>query len=101
MHRGLHWAMFAIIAGSSVAQAQTPVIDPNRIYNAASFAPTTQQPVAQGSMVSVFGTNFATGNAINDKVPFPISLGGVSLAFNNVLAPVSLVVHDPVNGDQI
>ena len=101
MLRALHLAMFAAVAVSTIAQAQTPVIDPNRIYNAASFAPTTQQPVAQGSMVSIFGTNFATGNAINDKVPFPISLGGVSVSFNNVLAPVSLVVHDPVNGDQI
>ena len=87
--------------GALAVRAQNPVIDPNRIYNSASFAATTQQPVAQGSLVSIFGSNFSPVNVVNDAIPFPMSLGNISVAFDGVIAPISLVVHDPVNGDQV
>ena len=103
MHRVIGNALPAILLLFSVsaARAQTPIIDPNRIYNSASFTATTQQPVAQGSLVSIFGSNFASTNAVDTTIPLPISLGGLSVSFNGIVAPVSLVVHDPVNGDQV
>ena len=90
-----------LVSGVIVAYAQTPAIDPSRIYNSASFAATTQQPVAQGSLVSIFGTNFAQSTTLNDAIPFPSSLGNVSVELNGAAVPISLVLHDPVNGDQV
>jgi uncharacterized protein (TIGR03437 family) len=103
MHRvtGIVLSSILVLFISYAALAQTPVIDPNRIYNSASFTPTTQQPVAQGSLLTIFGSNFASTNSVNSTIPFPLSLGGLSVSVNGVIAPVSLVVHDPVNGDQV
>jgi uncharacterized protein (TIGR03437 family) len=69
------------------------------VLNAASFA--TNQGVAPGSLVSIFGTNLASSLAQADSIPLSTSLGSVSVMFNNTAAPLLFVSHDPVNGDQI
>jgi uncharacterized protein (TIGR03437 family) len=69
------------------------------VLNAASFA--TNQGVAPGSLVSIFGTNLAGNLAQADSIPLSTSLGNVSVTFNNTAAPMLFVNHDPVNGDQI
>ncbi|HEY2015350.1 MAG TPA: hypothetical protein VGH38_17720, partial [Bryobacteraceae bacterium] len=80
--------------------AQPPTIDLTRgALNSASFSP--GQAVAPGSLVSIFGTNFATANTTASSIPLPTSLANVSVTFNGVAAPLSGVFHDPVNGDQI
>jgi uncharacterized protein (TIGR03437 family) len=82
------------------AATSVPTIDPNRAaLNSASFS--SGKPVAPGSLVSIFGTNFASGNTLATSIPLPASLANVSITFNGVAAPVSGVFHDPVNGDQI
>jgi uncharacterized protein (TIGR03437 family) len=82
-----------------MAFCQTPVVAPGGVLNAASFA--TNQGVAPGSLVSVFGTNLAGGLAQADSIPLSTSLGNVTVMFNNIPAPLLFVNHDPVNGDQI
>ncbi len=80
--------LFVIVAAAS---AQTPSIDPGKIYNSASFA--TGQPVAPGSLVSIFGTNFATGITQADSVPLSTNLANVEVTFNGVKAPLAGVFH--------
>jgi len=88
-----------IFAGAVTAFAQTPVVASGGVLNAASFA--LNQGVAPGSLVSIFGTNLATSLAAADTIPLSLSLGNVSVTFDNIPAPMLFVNHDPVNGDQI
>jgi uncharacterized protein (TIGR03437 family) len=87
------------LAGAASALAQQPVVPAGAVLNAASFA--TNQGVAPGSLVSIFGTNLASSLAQADSIPLSTSLGSVSVTFNNTAAPLLFVNHDPVNGDQI
>lgn len=88
-----------ILAAATVVTAQTPVVAQGGVLNAASFA--TNQGVAPGSLVSIFGTNLAGSLALADSIPLSTSLGNVTVKFNNIPAPLLFVSHDPVNGDQI
>jgi uncharacterized protein (TIGR03437 family) len=78
---------------SCMAFAQTPSIADGGVMNAASLA--QGQPVTVGSLVSIFGSNFASGIAQGDTIPLSTSLGGVSVQFDNgnttMSAPVKLV----------
>jgi len=87
------------LACAATVFAQTPVVASGGVLNAASFA--TNQGVAPGSLVSIFGTNLATSLAQADTIPLSTSLGAVTVMFNNIPAPLLFVNHDPVNGDQI
>ncbi len=82
-----------------VAFSQTPVVAPGGVLNAASFA--TNQAVAPGSLVSIFGSNLAASLAQADSIPLSSSLGNVSVTFNNIAAPLLFVYHNAANGDQI
>jgi uncharacterized protein (TIGR03437 family) len=84
---GLAFLVFGIV----IANAQTPAIDPGRIYNSASFA--ANQPVAPGSLVSIFGTNFASGITQAESVPLSTNLANVTVTFNGVAAPLAGVFH--------
>jgi uncharacterized protein (TIGR03437 family) len=67
--------------------------------NAASFA--TNQGVAPGSLISIFGTNLATSLASADTIPLSTALGNVSVMIDNIPAPLLFVSHSATNGDQI
>jgi len=86
--------------GAIVASAQTPAIDPNRAsLNSASFI--SGQPVAPGSLVSIFGTNLASSTATASSVPFSTTLTDVKVTFNGIPAAISGTFPDPKNGDQL
>ena len=80
-----------LLLGAAVASAQTPAIDPGRIYNSASFA--TGQPVAPGSLVSIFGSNFASGITQAKSVPLSTNLANVTVTFDGIAAPLAGVFH--------
>ncbi len=82
----------------AAASAQTPAIDNQGIYNSASFA--KGQAVAPGSLVSIFGSNFASDNTSAQSVPLSTSLANVTVTFNNVAAPIAGVFHSSAS-DQI
>jgi uncharacterized protein (TIGR03437 family) len=72
-----------------------PSIVTGGVLNAASFAKGSDglgTPVAPGSLVSIFATNFGTDQADASIVPFPMSLGGVTAAFSSVSAPLRDVI---------
>ena len=80
--------------------AQTPVIVDNGVVNAASFA--AAQAVAPGSLVSIFGDNLASTLASASSVPFSTELGGVSVTFNGVPAPIrNTIPGSPTSRSQI
>ena len=74
---------------------QKPIVAEGGAFNAASFA--RAQPVAPGSLVSIFGTGLAPSLAIADSVPLATSLAGVSVTFNNIAAPLQFVSPQQIN----
>lgn len=65
------------------------------IYSSA----TTIQPT---SWISIYGANLGSATTVwNGTLPIPASLGGTSVTINGKPALLWVVVHDPVNGDQI
>jgi len=87
---GLLWGATAVL------NAQAPAIDPARtVENGASFV--QGQPVAPGSLVSIFGSNFASSFALFDSIPLSNRLNNVSVTFNNIPAPMVAVVPKSFN----
>jgi uncharacterized protein (TIGR03437 family) len=77
-------------------------VDPNLgVQNQGNFK--AGEPVAAGSFVAIFGTNFASTLTLADTIPLSNSLANVSVTFNNVPAPMVAVGHDvnSVHDDQI
>jgi len=65
-------------------------INPQFVLNAASFAP-AGYPLSPGGFIAIGGTGLATQSA-TATVPFPPSLGGVSMTVNGIAAPMYSVV---------
>jgi uncharacterized protein (TIGR03437 family) len=81
-------ALFLALAGFALAQ---PSINPSGIVSSATFAQGTNgnmPPIAPGALVTIFGSFPGATAADADSVPFSTSLGGVSVTFNGVPAPV-------------
>jgi beta-glucosidase len=72
-----------------------PSINTGGIVNAASSAPGA--PVAPGSIVSVYGSFPLSAPSVAPNVPLPTSLGGLSLAFGAVDAPLFYASATQVN----
>ena len=75
------------------AAAQTPLVEPGGVVDAASFT----APVVPGSLVSIFGTNLASGNMSASGIPLPLTLGSVSVSFNGIAAPLLFVSPLQIN----
>jgi uncharacterized protein (TIGR03437 family) len=84
----------------------TPEVYEGGIVNGASFG--QSQPVAAGSIVSIFGTAIGftiTGNALTPEtaqaaaIPLPVTLNGITVLFDGVEAPLYFVGgQQPVQG---
>jgi len=82
--------------GALAAFAQTPAIDPAKgIQNGASFV--QGQPVAPGSYVAIFGSNFASGLTLADTIPLSTTLATVNVTFNGIKAPLGGVTTNQIN----
>ncbi len=81
------------VAGALWAQA--PSVFDGGVVNAASFA--QGQPVAPGSLVSIFGSQFATSLLLADSIPLAVQLADVSVTFNNIPAPLIAVIPEGSN----
>ena len=66
------------------------VLNPLGIVNTANYAPITN-PVAPGEYIDLFGTGLAGSTAEASSLPFPGTLGGVSVSINGVNAPLYIV----------
>jgi uncharacterized protein (TIGR03437 family) len=81
------------------ACAQKPVVNPGGIVNAATFAPLGQPGygVSPGSLASVFGQNLAHTTASATSFPLPTTLGGTSVTFGGIPAPLIYVSPTQIN----
>ncbi len=85
---------------SFAAHAQNPVIADGGVLNGASFDK-TGQPVAPGSLVSIFGSDLAAASESALSVPLSTQLSSVKVTFNGIEAPLKDVVHQQGGSDQI
>ncbi len=74
-------ALPLMIVTAGLALAQTPAVSTGGVVNGASFV--SGQPITGGSLVSIFGSNFASAIAGADTIPLSTSLGGVTVRFVN------------------
>ena len=79
--------------------AQAPVVFEGGVVNGASFRPSNAQggEVAQGSIISIFGSNLATAIAGAVRVPLPINLVGTSVSIGGHAAPLFFVSAGQIN----
>jgi uncharacterized protein (TIGR03437 family) len=88
------WCLFIAGVPAAFAQADTaPRI--TGVVSSASYA----SPVEPGSLVSIFGSNLATGRASapGTSLPLPKMLDGTSVTFNGVAAPLFFVSSGQIN----
>jgi uncharacterized protein (TIGR03437 family) len=88
-----------LLAMSCMTFAQPPSVADGGVLNGASFV--KGQSVTVGSLVSIFGSNLASGLSQADTIPLSTSLGGVSVQFVNggttMSAPILFVTSGQVN----
>jgi uncharacterized protein (TIGR03437 family) len=66
-----------------------PVIDPVLgVQNQTSGPNTPGQPVSAGSLVAIYGTNFASANTLATTIPLPTMLANVSVTIGGIAAPL-------------
>ncbi|MBY0508490.1 MAG: hypothetical protein K2X03_31555 [Bryobacteraceae bacterium] len=70
--------------------ASGPGINPQGVFNAASYAPVTS-PVSPGALTTLFGSGLTTTTAVASGFPFPRILGGTEVLVNNAPVPVYAV----------
>jgi uncharacterized protein (TIGR03437 family) len=80
---------------ASVAINTTVIAATTGALNGASFA--SSEPLAPGSLVSIFGSDFATSNAEAGVIPLPPTLGGVSVTIGGTPAPLLFVSAGQIN----
>lgn len=90
-------ALVASLAGTALAQA--PVVFDGGVVNGASFRPAAAPggSVSIGMIVSIFGTNLATGTVFAPGVPLPFSLGGTSMTIGGRAAALIYVSATQIN----
>ncbi len=85
-----------IVPGTVGANATPPpVISANGFVNGASFTQNGQ--VSPGAIVSLFGSNLATGNNGNSGFPLPTTLGGIKVTMGGVDTPLFFAGNGQVN----
>jgi uncharacterized protein (TIGR03437 family) len=70
--------------GAAWVFSATPLISSGGVVNAGSFQPV----LAPGADASIFGAHFAATAVVAPSVPFPLTLGGVSVTVNGIAAPL-------------
>ena len=85
--------LLALLFAAAPSALSQPVLSPGGVVNAASFT----APVSPGSLVSIFGSGLAPGNASAGAIPLPLSLAGVSVQINGIAAPLLFVSAGQIN----
>jgi uncharacterized protein (TIGR03437 family) len=100
--RSLGYLFIVLLCGAALAapaRAQAPNVFDNGVVNGASFTPFGKpgHPTAPGSIVSIFGTNFASSLVQASTIPLSTSMGGVSVTFNDLPVPLYVVTSGQIN----
>jgi len=78
------------VQAPTVTPSTSVFLNPMGITNAASFAPFTAG-VSPGEFIVLYGTNLAAKTVVASTLPFPQSLGGVSVTVDGLSAPIYYV----------
>ena len=80
---------FSILVGEQIPTITGPgvFVNPQGIVNAATYAPVGDN-IAPGEFITIFGSGLAAGSATAGSLPFPTSLGGVSVSIGGIPAPI-------------
>jgi uncharacterized protein (TIGR03437 family) len=86
----------------SMAPPPTPAIDPTLgVQNQTTGPNTPGQPVSPGSLVAIYGTNFASANTLATSIPLPAMLANVSVTIGGIAAPMVGIAHGITIGGKI
>jgi uncharacterized protein (TIGR03437 family) len=78
----------------SAAPLAAPAIDPALgVQNQTTGPNTPGQPVSPGSLVAIYGTNFAPANTLATTIPLPATLASVSVTIGGIAAPMVGIAH--------
>lgn len=88
-----------LLAACEGLLAQKPVIKPNGVVNAASYAGSVKGEalVVGGAIFSIFGENLAASEQKAPGTPLPMSLGGTSVTVGGIAAPLFYVSPGQIN----
>jgi uncharacterized protein (TIGR03437 family) len=95
--KGFSGFLILMFSGAA-AWAQAPVVLDKGVTNGASFGLAPNAAVAPGSLISIFGTNLASGLASADSIPLSATLAGVSVKIGGIAAPLNSMCHLCVGG---
>ena len=81
----------------TMSPGQAPLISSTPVVNGASFV--QGQPVAPGSFVAIFGSNFGSGMTLANfnSLPLATNLAGATVSFNGVQAAIIGVTGTQIN----
>jgi len=92
MRSAAGFALLALAAAPMAVWCQAPVV--SALVDAASFAPTGGHP---GAIVTIFGTNLAAATATAQAYPLPRRLGGTTVTWSGIQAPLFYVSPTQIN----
>ena len=85
----IYSATYTLTAVSAPATGATPAIDSTLgVQNQTSAPSAAGVAVAPGSLVAIYGSNFATAMASADTIPLSTKLANVSVSFAGIAAPM-------------
>ena len=76
------------VTGTLAANAVTPIVSPGYVVSAASGTVGGPLPLAPGSFISIFGSNFAAGSNSASSYPYPINLAGMQVTLGGEALPL-------------
>ncbi len=79
----------------SAAALAPPALQDGTAVNGASFV--KNFAIAPGAIVTIFGSNFATGPASAGGAPYPTVIGDTSVTFNGIAAPLFYISPGQIN----
>src|SRR6185437_13679032 len=100
MRRNVMTAAFVallLFSTAGVAQTIIPSINQGGVLNAASLGADTVNVAAPGSLITIFGTNMASGTATATNTPLPLNLNGTVVQIGNSFAPLLFVSPNQIN----
>ncbi len=71
-----------------------PTLNAGGVVNGASF---TATPLVPGSLITIFGNNFASAAVGASSTPLPTTLGGLSVTINGIAAPLIFANANQIN----
>ena len=86
-------AVAFLIASAPPPAVPSPAITPGGVGNTFSSMPV----IAPGALISIYGTNLASGEARASGAPLPNVLNGTSVSINGVAAPLLFVSAAQIN----